>query len=155
MSTAPNAHQIAARLRGYAAGLELEVETIDAKEPNPAALPALTHKHETIQAWGTRVGKVLDQAFGNGLLKWEHYPELKADEARRRRDEADWHYRLFLATASEVAASEVDTGRVTIPGFLCSLHQPYHQAKSLEKRDCAHAYGEAIREVADLVDHAN
>ena len=152
MSEHAQARELAERLRRYATGLEREAESLEAQGRDPTSLPAVSQKHETIQAWGTRVGAVLDQAFDSGVLHWEHYAALKADEAKWKRDAADWHYRLFLATAGDIAASEAETGRVLIPGFLSSRRPSKSLGRRLENGDCAHALGEAIREVANLVD---
>ena len=149
------AHDIADRLRGYAARLEREVRTVSTEVPTSPRVPRASRTRDVIQTWGTLAGEAIDEAFRRGVLAWEQYEKLRSDEQKRNRDVADWHYRLFLATTSNIAMSDADGEGVAIPGFLCSRCDGWGSCRVSETRggppDCI----EAIRKVADLVEKAN
>ncbi|MGD8451253.1 MAG: hypothetical protein PVJ57_05490 [Phycisphaerae bacterium] len=146
-------HEIAERLRVFAAGLERDVGSLHSGEQESTSLDDLSQQADTLRAWGARVGEVLDEAFGRGVLHWEHYERLKTEEIRWARSADDWHYRLFLATVSHIAASESRTEGVAIPGFLCTHCPGWNFCEEWEQGDNAGAYCAAIRQVAKLVEH--
>ena len=146
------AHDIADRLREYAAKLECEVKAVYADESTVAQTSLPVRKREVVQAWGTLVGEALDEAFGTGVLSWEHYATLKADEAEWKRADADWYYRLFLATTSNIAMSDAETGGVTAPGFLCSRCRGWGSCRVLENAQGVPTCSDAIRKVADIME---
>lgn len=143
--------ELAAHLRECAARLEDAARLSVLPAEGSDALAALRRWHAALRRLGTRAGLLLDEAFASGLIEWEHYTTLKADEQCRHRNDEDWHYRLFLATAGEVAASDAETGRVLIPGFLTAL-APHSSAGRQQQAGCAGAYAAAIRRIATMIE---
>ena len=147
-----NARDIADRLRGYAAKLENEVHAVSTEVPSSPNVPRAARTRDVIQTWGTLAGEAIDEAFNAGVLSWEHYDRLKTDEQRRNRNAADWHYRLFLATTSNIAMSDPDGEGVAAPGFLCSRCDGWGSCRVSETTDGPPTCIEAIRKVADLIE---
>lgn len=153
MSTQVQTQEIAKRLRGCAAGLERDAGSLTPADQSSPSLTDLSRRADTLKAWGARAGQVLDEAFDSGVLQWEHYERLKADEARWRRTTAEWYYRLFLATTSHIAASEARTEGIELRGFLCTRCPEWNFCDEWQHGDSARAYCAAIRQVADLVEN--
>ncbi len=154
MSSVVGTHELGERLRALAGRFERALSSVSTESTGWPTFASMARKNEMIREWGTHVGRILDEAFEGGLLQWEHYDKLKADECRRHREAADWHYRLFLATTGDVAASDAATGRVLIPGFLSAEDDGWHDLHAFD-RGCACAYGQAIREIANLLERGN
>ena len=143
---------IARKLRRCAEELEREVAKHTHVQLTPAEADDAEHRRAAMQRWGTRAGELLDEAFGAGALEWGYYNALKQDERALAKGVDDWHYRLFLATTSNIAESDPETGGVRVPGFLCGQCADWGNCHVTPNRAGSAECGEAIRKVAMLIE---